>query len=125
MIIEQKKRPGPKPGPTRPVRPTLHRGGRGPRPLIWSTGPDPRRHEMFKAYGKARAQANFRGEPWLITFEDYERVWADQWERRGRTRDTLCLSRIDYDLGWEPSNIEVITRREHNQRQADWRVAHR
>lgn len=123
MITKLRARPGPKPGMVKPVRPTQHQGGRGPRPLTWITGPDPVRHQRYVAFQRARCQAVWRQEGWELTFDQYEAIWGDQWHRRGRTVDTLCLSRRDYDLPWSPDNVEVITRREHNQRQAAWRLS--
>lgn len=117
-------RPGPKPR-IKPRRPLLHDGSPGPRPLLWTTGPDPIRHQRYIAFGRAKCQAEWRGEGWLLTFEQYEEIWGDRWHLRGRTKDTLCLSRIDYDLPWSQDNVEIITRRQHNQRQAQWRVSHR
>lgn len=121
LPIRVRRKPGPKPT-VKPQRPRRHHGGPGPRPLIWCTGPDPVRHQQFVAYGRAKCQALWRGEGWLLTFEQYELLWRDRWHLRGRTRDTLCLSRIDYDAPWSMTNCEVITRRQHNQRQAQWRM---
>lgn len=101
----------------RPVRPTRHQGRPGPRPFMWKTGPDPRTHEQYTAWLKARAQAQFRGEAWDLTFEQYQELWGDLWEERGRTRDSLCLSRADYEKGWSLANCQVVTRREHAARQ--------
>lgn len=111
--------------PVRPVRPTRHQGQRGSRPFTWITGPDPRLHDQYVAWLRARCQARYRHEPWDLTFEDWCQIWGDQWERRGRTRDTLCLSRKDYDLGWSQDNCDLVTRREHNLRQVAWRQANR
>lgn len=114
LTIPQKKRPGPKPR-LRPVQPRLFQGNAlGPRPLVWCTGPDPDRHRMFVAYGRAKCQAEWRGEGWLLTFADYEEIWQGQWHLRGRTRDTLCLARLDYEQPWSRSNVAIMTRREHN-----------
>lgn len=104
----------------RPVRPTRHQGRPGPRPFMWKTGPDPRTHQQYTAWLKARSQAAYRREPWQLTFEQYQEIWGDLWESRGRTRTSLCLSRRDYDLGWDLANVEVLTRQEHAQRQASW-----
>jgi len=96
----------------------------GPRPLAWKSGPDPVVHAQYIAWLRARSQAHFRREPWDLTFDQYRELWHDNWHRRGRTRDTLCLSRRDYDLGWCVDNCELLTRREHNCRQVAWRRTH-
>lgn len=88
------------------------------RPETWKSGPDEQRHDQYHAWLRHRAQANFRKESYSLTFEDWVQVWADQWNNRGRVKDSIMLVRINYDLGWELSNIELITRKEHGQRQA-------
>lgn len=123
MIVDIPKKPGPKPGPVRPVRPTLHQGNTGPRPEMWKIGPDPVRHAQYIAYGRAKCQASFRGEGWDLTFEEYEAMWQGRWHLRGRTKNTLCLARIDYDQPWSITNCDIITRAEHNRRQAQWRMS--
>lgn len=128
MQIKPADRPRGKPGPkprVKPVKPLLHTGRKGPRPLLWKMGPDPVIHAQYVAWMRARAQAHFRREPWDLTFEQYQSLWGDQWANRGRTRDTLCLSRYDYDLGWSMDNCRLVTRQEHNQHQADWRMGRR
>lgn len=123
LPVTVRKKPGPKPR-VKPQRPKVHDGSLGPRPLTWVTGPDPLRHKMYIAYGRAKCQAVWRGEGWDLTFEEYEALWQGRWHLRGRTRDTLCLARVDYDLPWSITNCDIITRREHNVRQAQWRMAH-
>lgn len=111
-MAEKKKRRGIT-GP----RPEL----RGPRPHLWVSGPDPRRHAQHKAWLLHRAQANFRGEPHDLTFEQWERIWNKNgaWEQRGRAVDDLCMVRKDSDGAWSKNNVEIITRHEqlimHNQ----------
>jgi hypothetical protein len=97
-----------------------HDGTPGPRPLVWKSGPNPERHEQYIAWARAKAQANFRNERWQLSFEDWCELWEGQWHRRGRVKDTVCLTRRDYDEPWCRSNCEVISRREHNQRQKDY-----
>ena len=109
----------------RPVRPTQHQGQRGSRPFTWKIGPDPDLHRQYVAWSRARCQALWRGEGWELSFDQYRELWGDQWSRRGRTRDTLCLSRQDYDQPWRVDNCRLLTRREHNQHQADWRLGRR
>ena len=115
LKIPQVPRRGPRPG-VRPVRPQLHHGGAGPRPLTWCTGPDPVRHAQFVAFGRARAQAQFRGEAWTLTFDEFVQVWGADWSRRGRASDDLCMTRVDPDTAWDLHNVELITRCEHNRR---------
>lgn len=93
------------------------RGRPGPRPHVWVSGPDPQVHRQRTAWARARAQAQWRGEGWEITWPQYQEIWGDLWQRRGRTRHSLCLARPDYDLPWCVTNVEIITRQEHARRQ--------
>ena len=92
--------------------------GTGPRPHTWVTGPDLQTHLQYRAWLQSRAQANFRAEPWSLAFPEYQLIWEYRWHLRGRTRDTLCLTRTDPDSGWSSTNCELITRAQHSQRQA-------
>ena len=105
------------------VRPQQHHGGPGPRPFTWRTGPDPVLHSKYVAWSRARAQALFRQEGWNLTFEEFEQIWGDQWHRRGRARDDLCMTRTDPDLAWDTHNVELVTRAEHNRRCAARKMA--
>jgi hypothetical protein len=90
----------------------------GPRPHTWVTGLDPVRHDQYSAFLKARAQANFRGETWLLTFEDYEHLWSGQWHLRSRDSDGLSMSRLNPDQPWSTANCFIATRTRLNQIQA-------
>lgn len=95
--------------------------GRGParhpypkgilRPNAW-VYKDPFDHARHKPFLRARAQANFRAEEWLLTFEDWCSFWSteDLWACRGRGRHDLCLSRIDFDGAWAVNNCEIVER---------------
>ena len=83
------------------------------------------RHDQFVAFGRARAQALFRGEPWCLTFEEFEQIWQDCWHQRGRASEDLCMTRTDPEGAWATNNVELITRAEHNRRCAAQRMAQR
>lgn len=92
---------------------------RGIKPHRWKVGPDPRRHEQYKAWAQQRNQAQWRGEDWQLEFDDWALIWDPHWDtRRGRRSDCLCLVRVDYDLPWTPDNVELKTRLEHTQTQS-------
>ena len=93
-------------------RPNL-KGPRGPYPHKWLSGPDPVRHEQFTAWHRQRAQAIYRGEEYLLTFEDFHAIWGDLWSKRGRGINDYCLSRLDPEKAWDKTNTRVITRYEH------------
>jgi hypothetical protein len=83
-------------------------------PEMWVSGPDPIVHDKYYAWLKHRAQARYRGEPYELTWEDWQAIWPTElFLQRGRSAEQLCLVQIDPDLGWIPSNVQVITRREY------------
>ena len=94
---------------------------RGIRPQAWKSGPDPLDHLKYLAWNQHRNQSIFRNEPWDITFEQYKELWKHRWHQRGRTKDTYCLTRIDYDQPWTWDNVEIIGRADHNRRQSEHR----
>jgi hypothetical protein len=90
----------------------------GPRPHAWLSGPDETRHEQHIAWRQQKNQAQFRGETWLLEFDDWIALWGDRWWDRGRERGCYCMTRRDWQLPWTPANAEVITREAHAARQA-------
>lgn len=83
-------------------------------PHLWVSGPDPRRHEQYIAWLRHRAQANYRGEIYSLTFEQWADIWDQDsaWENRGRGCEDLCLSILNPKLGWRSDNVKVVTRLE-------------
>lgn len=88
----------------------------GPRPHTWIWKEEPR-HSQHLAWMRAKAQANFRGETWELTFEDFCGIWDPYWHNRGRAVDNVCLCREDPTEGWTKDNSVIMTRLEHLQRQ--------
>jgi hypothetical protein len=90
---------------------------------VWKVGPDPETHDQYVAWLKARAQARFRSEEWLLSFDQYQHAWQGHWHRRGRGGEDLCMTRQDRTQPWQVDNVELITRREntHFVRQQDGR----
>ena len=99
----------------KPGRPMGSKGyGRCSDPSTWNTGPDPLRRDKYYAYLKHKAQANFRKETYLLTWEDWEHMWTDdKWQQRGRKIENLCLTRIDFSGAWSVDNVTICTRRGH------------
>ena len=65
-------------------------------------------------FQRARAQAEFRGEPWQLTEDEYRKIWNDdRYNRRGRAVEKLCLTRIDSHGPWAKGNIAVMSRQLH------------
>lgn len=92
------------------------------RPHLWKSGPDPEQHRLYKAWLQQRNQARWRGETWHLTFKEWIEVWGDLIDQRGRTRDSYCLTRQNYDRDWTRDNVIVLPRRAHNnqQRRQKW-----
>lgn len=87
----------------------------GQYPHIWKSGADPIDHKLWIDCQRARAQAWYRGQEWLITEQEYVQLWRedDRYLRKGRTVNDLCLCRRDPDLPWTLDNVEFKTRQEH------------
>ena len=92
----------------------------GLRPHTWKVqGQLP--HQQNIAWQRAKAQANYRKEVWLLTFEDYQRLWQGLWEYRGRGRDDYVMMREDHQGAWSLDNVQVTRRFEYLRRQAQYR----
>lgn len=87
----------------------------GTYPQTWLSGPDEINHRLYTDCQRARAQAWYRGEEWFITEQEYIDLWRtnDRYLRKGRTVDSLCMAKIDYDLPWSKDNVQFLDRREH------------
>lgn len=88
------------------------------RPHVWCTGPDPLIHDMYHPWQLSKAQAKFRHEDWDFSFDEYVELWKNDWHKRGRKIDDLCMTRDDPELGWFKGNVYLITRAEHLKQQA-------
>lgn len=88
----------------------------GPRPGAWKTGPDPELHRKYRAFIQQKNQAQFRGEDWQLSFEDWLSIWGTDFDRRGRGSQDLCLTRWDLEDSWTVSNCFLMERGEHMKR---------
>lgn len=88
----------------------------GPRPHTWKVQGE-QNHQQYRAWMQSKAQANFRKEIFLLTFEDFQQLWLGRWDQKGRGRYDFCLTREDPDGAWELSNVECIPRIDHLRRQ--------
>lgn len=85
----------------------------GPHPaLVMYHGID---GEMRMAYNRMKAQAKFRDEEFTLDWESFQSKWANDWQSRGVSNTSYCMSRLDYRLAWSNDNTVVITRMEHCQ----------
>jgi hypothetical protein len=88
---------------------------KGPRPHTWKVK-DPVGHQQHIAWQRMRAQANFRGELYCLTFDEFQMLWNGHWNKRGRKTQDYCLTRIDQDLPWTFDNTVCVQRIEYLQR---------
>lgn len=96
-------------------------GRKGPRPHTWKVqGEIP--HQQYCCWLQMKAQASFRKEEFLITFEDYQELWQGFWERKGRSSEDYCLTRLDPEGSWEKGNVECMPRRQHLKRQKEFKT---
>lgn len=93
----------------------------GPRPHVWlHQGQE--NHDQHIAWLRMRAQANHRGEIFLLTFEEFQKAWLGRWSQRGRAVNDYCLTREDYDGAWTLDNTICITRLDHLRRKQQIRL---
>lgn len=96
--------------------------GRNSNPDTWVTGPNLLTREKYYAYLKHRAQARFRKEPYQLSWEDWQTLWSDSdFQKRGRSKNDLCLARLDHLGAWELCNVVVCTRLEVLKRASEYR----
>jgi hypothetical protein len=82
-------------------------------PNTYIAGADPVRRSKYYAWLKHRAQANYRGESYSLTFEQWEDLWEDElWTHRGKSSESLCLAQIDCSRGWHVDNLTIMPRGE-------------
>tara|TARA_R100000781_G_C3990025_1_gene96599 strand:+ start:118 stop:507 length:390 start_codon:yes stop_codon:yes gene_type:complete len=86
-------------------------GGKGPRPIMWKSGPDPERHEQYRAWMLKKTQAKFRNEGWNLSFEEFVKIWKGRWFMKGK--DGLWLTRVDNTKAWSVKNCKLTTRSNH------------
>jgi hypothetical protein len=96
----------------------------GLRPHTWKIqGEIP--HQQYLAWLQSRAQASYRKEPFELTFEQYQELWQGFWDRKGRSINDYCLSRLDPSGSWAVSNLAVMPRLEHIRRQKEFTMEKR
>jgi hypothetical protein len=83
---------------------------------------DPDLHKKYIPFLRARAQAWYRGEEFEMTFEEYVSIWSEAaWSLRGRSRNSICMTRKDILGSWSLANCELVTRLEMLRRNENWK----
>lgn len=69
--------------------------------------------DMRLSYTRMKAQCKFRNEQFQLSWDDYQTIWKDNWHRRGRHIDSVCLSRLDWSVPWHIDNCILLVREDH------------
>ena len=69
-------------------------------------------NERRLAWIRSKAQAEFRGEVWNISWEEFCHFWKTPslWSRRGRHINNLVLTRYNVEAPWDKDNCCIITK---------------
>ena len=89
------------------------------KPHLWRSGPDERRHYLYHRWGTHRGQALYRGEEYALTFEQFETIWGEHWDQRGRSTHSMIMTRQDMEKGWTPENTIIMERLQHMRRMSE------
>jgi hypothetical protein len=73
-------------------------------------------HKQYICWLQMKAQANYRKELWMLSFEEYQTIWQGRWDQKGRGIDDFCLTREDQKGAWVWGNVLCIPRHEHLRR---------
>ena len=92
-------------------------------PWRWKTGADLLTHQQYRAWLQQRNQAQWRGEAWTLPFLAWLDLWGTNWHLRGRTSDSMMMTRRDIQAAWSVTNTHVITRQQHGVNQIAQRAA--
>ena len=88
----------------------------GPRPHCWKVqGEIP--HQQYLAWLQMKAQANYRGEVFALSFDEFQQLWLGRWDQKGRATTDYCLTREDPQGAWIWGNVICMPRLEHLRRQ--------
>lgn len=70
-------------------------------------------NERRLAWARSKSQAAYRQEQWNLTFSDFCLIWNTEqiWRQRGRSHDSLVLTRLDPEQPWQRGNVCLLRRR--------------
>lgn len=66
----------------------------------------------YYAYLRLKCQAKYRNEPFAITEQEFEQLWAGRIHLKGRGKGKLRMTRLDRQQPWSVSNIIIGTQSE-------------
>jgi hypothetical protein len=94
---------------------------KGSRPHTWKVK-DPESHRKYLPWLKAKSQSDYRVRQgleeggWCLSFNEFETLWGDLWDLRGKESSDYCMTREDPQRPWSSTNCLIITRKESLQR---------
>jgi hypothetical protein len=108
--IKIKRTGGPAPGTPSPLkgRPSPLRGRQFPH--LWTSGPDPDHHRLWRKFLVARNQARYWRQAWSVSWETYRDLLLPHRNNLGRGRDAWNLIRRDRNLPWTEDNVIAAQR---------------
>ena len=65
------------------------------------------------AYASHKCSAKKRGIPFLLTFEEWHKIWQDSGKLRGRGSDLYCMARHNDTGPYAIGNVSIITNHEN------------
>jgi len=76
-------------------------------------------------YMKHRRHAKARGIPFLLSYEEWLKIWMDSghWHERGKRKDQYCMGRFGDTGPYAVVNVKIITNSE-NSKEAKARYKH-
>jgi hypothetical protein len=69
---------------------------------------------LKRSYYLAKNSAKYQGHDVFVSWEIWRDLWCknDNYLRKGRGKNDLCLARNDIDKSWTDDNVSVRTRHE-------------
>jgi hypothetical protein len=74
-----------------------------------------RQNKKRKCWLDQRATSKRRGVDFRLTFEEYCEFWGEDFEKKGRKPNDLCMGRYEDDGAYEVGNIYKCTNAENKQ----------
>lgn len=105
------KKGGPAKGTPSPLkgRPSPLRGRIYPH--LWTSGPDPDHHRLWRKFLLAKNQAKYWRQEWTVSWETYRDLMLPHVNNIGRGLESWNLVRKDRNLPWTELNVMVAQRK--------------
>jgi len=106
-----RKKGGPAKGTPSPLkgRPSPLRGRLYPH--LWTSGPNPDHHRLWRKFLVAKNQAKYWHQEWTVSWEAYRDIMLPHINNMGRKKDSWNLVRKDRNLPWTELNVIAAQRK--------------